>query len=140
MPEFGKTSSARLATCHPDLQRVMREVVKHFDISIVCGYRGQAAQQLAFDASKSNATFGESPHNYKPALAVDIVPWPNQYKDPEEMIYLAGQVIATARSMGVELKWGGDWDRDTHLSDNRFDDFPHFELVGWREMVADMEA
>jgi hypothetical protein len=30
--------------------------------------------------------------------------------------------------MGIELRWGGDWDQDFEVKDNRFDDFPHFEL------------
>jgi peptidoglycan L-alanyl-D-glutamate endopeptidase CwlK len=27
------------------------------------------------------------------------------------------------------LRWGGDWDMDTKVSDNDFDDLVHFELV-----------
>jgi len=30
--------------------------------------------------------------------------------------------------MGIRLRWGGDWDGDTELDDNKFDDLPHFEL------------
>ncbi len=133
MPRFGKTSEKNLSECHPDIQKVMREVIKHFDCSVICGRRGRAAQELAFAAGKSNARYGQSPHNFEPALAVDVVPYPVDWTDTERMILFAGQVIATARMLGVDLKWGGDWDRDTHLSDNRFNDFPHFELVGWRD-------
>ena len=32
------------------------------------------------------------------------------------------------RSMGVNLRWGGDWDQDFEVQDNKFDDFPHFEI------------
>jgi len=31
--------------------------------------------------------------------------------------------------MGVTLRWGGDWDRDTEVQDNSFDDLVHFEIV-----------
>jgi len=137
MPEFGKTSRARLATCHPDLQRVMNEVIKHYDCSIICGHRGRAAQQLAFETGKSKARFGESPHNFTPALAVDVVPYPIDWSDTSRMTHFAGFVLGVAEMLGIELRWGGDWDRDTHLSDNRFDDFPHFELAGWRQMVRE---
>ena len=30
---------------------------------------------------------------------------------------------------GIPLRWGGDWDVDTELKDNDFDDLPHFELL-----------
>ena len=30
--------------------------------------------------------------------------------------------------MGIDLIWGGDWDGDTDLKDNAFDDLVHFEL------------
>lgn len=134
MAEFGKSSTRKLLTAHPDLQRVFREVVKHFDCAVICGNRNAAAQNLAFTSGKSKASYGNSPHNFSPALAVDVIPYPLAWHDSERMIYFAGVVVATGRAMGIELKWGGDWNRDTHLSDNRFDDFPHFELVGWRNI------
>ena len=31
--------------------------------------------------------------------------------------------------MGIDLRWGGDWDRDTEVRDNTFDDLVHFEIV-----------
>ena len=30
---------------------------------------------------------------------------------------------------GVEIRWGGDWDSDTQVKDNKFDDLVHFELI-----------
>ena len=138
MPKFSASSTKKLLSCHPDLQRVMNKVIKHFDCTIVCGNRGKIDQELAFEAGHSNARFGESPHNFTPALAVDAVPYPIDWQDSQRMTYFAGFVMATAAGLGVELKWGGDWDRDTHLSDNRFNDLPHFELAGWRAM--DKEA
>jgi hypothetical protein len=30
----------------------------------------------------------------------------------------------------LKLRWGGDWDMDTEVKDNKFDDLVHFELVG----------
>ena len=134
MPKFSNNSMAKLLSCHPDLQLVMAEVVKHFDCTIVCGRRGKQEQEDAFKAGNSKAHFGQSPHNFFPSLAVDVVPYPVEWQETERMTYFAGFVMATALKHGVELKWGGDWDRDTHLSDNRFNDFPHFELANWRDM------
>jgi peptidoglycan LD-endopeptidase CwlK len=41
----------------------------------------------------------------------------------------AGYVLATAKAMGIDLRWGGDWNRDTEVRDNSFDDLVHFEIV-----------
>jgi len=30
--------------------------------------------------------------------------------------------------MGFKIRWGGDWDMDTHTKDNKFDDLVHFEM------------
>jgi hypothetical protein len=45
------------------------------------------------------------------------------------MTLFAGFVIGTAALMGISIRWGGDWDRDTYTKDNSFDDLVHFELI-----------
>lgn len=133
MPEFSRKSKSILMTCHPDIRAVMERIVQYFDCTILCGRRGETEQEQLFWDGKSKAHFGESPHNYGESFAVDVVPYPIDWEDRERMTFFAGQIIATARSMGIDLKWGGDWDSDTHLSDNRFDDLPHFEFSDWRQ-------
>ena len=36
--------------------------------------------------------------------------------------------LGIAKSLGLNIRWGGDWDMDFQVMDNRFDDFPHFEI------------
>jgi hypothetical protein len=31
--------------------------------------------------------------------------------------------------MGIAIRWGGDWDQDGFVADERFLDMPHFELI-----------
>jgi hypothetical protein len=112
---------------------VMNRVVQFFDCTIVCGFRDREEQEKAFADGKSKARFGESPHNY--TMAVDAVPYPIDWEDRERMSYFAGQVVATARSMGIDLIWGGDWNNDTEVKDNGFDDLPHFEILNWRDLI-----
>jgi peptidoglycan L-alanyl-D-glutamate endopeptidase CwlK len=138
MPQFNQRSRKNLNQAHPGLQKLFNEVIKHFDCSIICSYRNELAQNMAYEAKRSNAVFGESPHNFEPSLAVDVIPYPVDWKDHDRMQYFAGQVMGIAQMMGIEIKWGGDWDRDTHLSDNRFNDLPHFELANWRK-IAELE-
>ena len=131
MPSFGKTSLVRLGELDSRLQDVLQEVIKHFDFSITCGHRGQAEQDALYDAKpqRTKVRWPNSKHNPKPSLAVDIVPYPVNYTDRERFTYLAGMVMGIAKVKGIGLRWGGDWDKDTELNDNDFDDLPHFELT-----------
>jgi hypothetical protein len=45
--------------------------------------------------------------------------------------YMAGRVQTLAESMGITIRWGGDWDSDKDFFDQTFDDLVHFELVGY---------
>ena len=132
MPSFGKTSQARLDTCHPDLQRLMKAVVEKYDISIICGYRSQEEQEQAFLAGRSKARFGESKHNSWPSRAVDVVPYPfsaEDWKDTHWFAHMAGYIKAVADQLGIRIRWGGDWNQDNRLSNEGFWDLPHFELM-----------
>ena len=71
----------------------------------------------------------QGPDGNKPSLAVDVMPHPINWKDTERCVYFAGYVMATARRMGIAVRWGGDWDQDFEVADEKFRDFPHFELV-----------
>ncbi len=128
MPSFSAKSQAKLATCHPDLQRVFNEVVKHFDCTIVEGHRGKEDQDRYYAQGKSKVKYPNGKHNKEPSLAVDVIPYPVDWNARERFCYFAGFVKGVAKMMGVNIRWGGDWDSDTELADNQFDDLPHFEL------------
>ena len=103
-------------------------MVGHFDCSILIGHRGEEAQNKAFDEGKSKVRYPKGKHNSKPSTAVDVAPYPIDWEDRERFIYFAGLVKGIALEMGISLRWGGDWNNDTQLSDNKFDDLVHFEL------------
>ena len=128
MPKFGKTSKRRLKTCEKDLQDLFSEVVKYFDCSVLVGYRGRNEQDNAYESGHSKVKWPNGKHNKKPSVAVDVAPYPIDWKDRERFIYFGGFVKGCAFRMGIPLRWGGDWDNDTQLSDNNFDDLVHFEL------------
>ena len=125
---FGKSSKRRLATCHPDLQKVFNEVIKHVDCSVLEGHRDERKQNQYFSEGKSKVKYPMGRHNTNPSRAVDVTPYPVNWKDRERQTLFAGFVLGIAKSMGINLRWGGDWDQDFQVNDNRFDDFPHFEL------------
>ena len=129
MPKFGRTSRKRLITCKEDLQTLFNEVVKHFDCSVLGGYRGRNEQDTAYESGHSKVKWPNGKHNSNPSLAVDVAPYPIDWDDRERFIYFGGFVKGCAYQLGLPLRWGGDWDNDSQLSDNKFDDLVHFELV-----------
>ena len=121
MPGFGKRSRLKLDTCHPDLQEILREAIRIYDFSILCGSRNEEEQNELFDTGRSKVKYPHSKHNSDPSRAVDIAPYPIDWNDKERFHELAGIIKAVAYDKGVELKWGGDF--------KNFFDGPHFELI-----------
>jgi peptidoglycan L-alanyl-D-glutamate endopeptidase CwlK len=78
---------------------------------------------------KTKLTFPKGRHNSSPSNAVDVVPYPVDWGDRERFHLFAGFVIGIAKSMNINLRWGGDWNMNWEVDDNKFDDFPHFEIT-----------
>ena len=129
MPYFGKRSKKNLTTCDDRLQRIFNEVIKHVDCSVIEGHRSEDRQNKLFKEGKTKVKFPNGRHNANPSLAADVVPYPIDWEDRERMTLFAGFVKGIAKGMyNIDLRWGGDWDNDWEVKDNRFDDFPHFEI------------
>jgi len=127
--EFSKASKERLATCDPRLQQVFNEVIKFFDCKILEGHRGKAAQHKAYMDGDSKVDWPDGKHNSIPSKAVDAMPYPIDWNDWKRICYFAGFVVGIAAHLGIMIRWGRDWDRDTDLNDQTFNDGPHYELV-----------
>ena len=128
MPHFGRKSKERLNTSDSNLQKVFNEVIKHVDCSVLEGHREKDRQNKLYEEGKTKVKYPNGRHNRQPSSAVDVTPYPIDWKDRERQTLFAGFVIGVASQMGINLRWGGDWDQDFQVVDNRFDDFPHFEL------------
>lgn len=109
MYKFSEKSKEQLNTCHPLLQEICNEAIKEYDFSVLCGFRGAKAQDEAYFSGKSNARWGESAHNKKPSLAVDLAPYPIDWKDKDRFIYLARVMKDIASKKNIQLIWGGDF-------------------------------
>lgn len=120
MPSFGTRSKRRLSGCDEKLQRILNEVIKESDFSVLCGHRGEAAQNKAYYSGHSGLKYPRSKHNGYPSRAVDIAPWPIDWNDLNRFIALSELVKKEADKQDVEITWGGDW--------RRLVDMPHFEL------------
>ena len=128
MPAFGKRSRGNLAQAHHDLQRLFNEVIKTYDCSVICGHRDSVDQDAAFHAGFSKVEFPNSKHNQQPSLAVDVMPWPIDWKDEKRLYNFVGYVMRVARELGIDVRSGADWDGDFDFKDQNFHDAPHWEL------------
>ena len=135
MPRFGQRSQIQLDSSHPDIQRICNVVIKIFDFSAICGHRGKESQQIAFKSKKSKLQFPDSKHNKKPSMALDVAPYPINWNKKSEFIYLAGhmkmaaQILYDKGEITHVLRSGNDWDNDNDLSDQKFMDIGHLELI-----------
>jgi peptidoglycan L-alanyl-D-glutamate endopeptidase CwlK len=128
MPSFSQSSKNKLATCSEPLQRLFNEVVKHYDCVVIEGYRGQEAQHKAFVEGRSKLDWPKGKHNQTPSMAVDVMPFPLNWKDEKQLHHFIGFVQATAIQMGINITSGHDWDDDFNLEEHSFQDGPHWEL------------
>lgn len=132
MPKLGTESERHLRTCDERLQRVIRAVVEDFDVRVLEGHRGEAAQNKAVADGASKLAWPKGKHNAYPSRAVDVVPHPLDWKKLNRFYLMAGLVMATAKSMGIKLRWGGAWDQsltDAGSHPPKFLDLPHFEIL-----------
>lgn len=131
MYKFGQRSLDNLNTCHPLIQEILHEAIKITDFSVIKGYRGEEEQNKAFADGASKLKYPNSKHNTKPSLAVDIAPFPIDWNDIERFAYLAGIIRGIAHEKGIRIRQGCDWGMDGNIRspDQRFYDWPHFELV-----------
>lgn len=135
MPAYSVRSRERLSTCHKDLRMIFNAVIPHFDNSILCGHRNEKEQTEAFYSGRSKVQWPNGKHNRVPSMATDAAPYPIDWGDRERITLFAGYVLGVAAMLHAEgmvthrLRWGGDWDADTEVADNSFDDLVHFELV-----------
>jgi peptidoglycan L-alanyl-D-glutamate endopeptidase CwlK len=155
MTHYSTRSLTRLHTCHGELQKLLLEVDKHWPNTILEGKR-TIEQQRENVAKKVSKTM-DSRHLDDPSNAVDAAPdplsWPKMHEQLAELLghlsaqgrremkehildyakqlarwyYFAGFVLGTAQQMGIDIRWGGDWDGDRDIHENTFDDLPHYE-------------
>lgn len=129
MPAFSDKSKRRLQTCDTRLRLIFEEVVQEFDCTILEGHRGRERQNQMVAEGKSKVRWPKGMHNTVPSRAVDVAPYPIDWKDRDRFMYFAGYVKGIAQKHGVTLRWGGDWNGDWHVADNSFDDLVHFEIT-----------
>lgn len=124
---LGEASTDKLKDAHPDLQRFIERVAFGVDqgqcpgvrdITVLCTYRGKKEQDEAFKKGWSKLEWPKSKHNKKPTLAVDIAPFPVDWRAVGLPAFrqLRKYAVAVAAMMGIKIRII-DWD------------WPHYELA-----------
>ena len=147
---YGADSLENIATCHQSLRQVAHVamgVAETLGLDLTCseGQRGKEKQEEYFEAGTSEVHFPDSLHNKEPSEAIHIqmhpVLWPQKEDSERQKIKKTGRfymvasiMLMAAAQIGVDLGWGGDWDRDGDIMDNDFDDLSHFFLIKKREV------
>lgn len=129
---WGARSLSRLSECDGLLQELFHRVIKRgdlpFDLTILCGHRGELEQEIAFKSGASKLRWPKSKHNAMPSLAVDVAPLKEGKVSWDWGLYneLAPIIKSEWKKMedegltgGQALVWGGDWE---------FKDGPHLQL------------
>ena len=128
--KFSERSASRLATCDKRLQDLFNAVIADgHDCTVIEGHRGQEAQDEAFRTGRSRKKWPTGKHNSLPSQAVDVMPFPIDWSDRARLEAFADVVRTKAESMGIKVRWGGDWNQNGLSSDERFFDGPHWELL-----------
>lgn len=129
MNNFSTISLERLYQCHKNLQIVFLKTIKVVDCSILCGYRSAVEQERLFEKGKTKLHYPYSKHNIYPSNAIDVAPYPINWKQINRFYYFAGTVKMIGLGEGIRIRWGGDWDGDLAFNDQNFNDLVHFELI-----------
>lgn len=143
--QWNERSKEQLSTLHGDLRLVMDDALRLSDVpfQLVQGARTIDQQREYFAAGKSKVNpdaytstaelFAAAKHvvgdGVPLARAVDIIiDVSERGYDIKHLAYVAGVVLACGRIRGVRMRWGGNFDRDAELLEQKFIDGPHFEL------------
>ncbi len=137
MPAFTSHRSLRvLSELSPNLVAVNNKAIQHIDYSLIDGARTTSQQQVIFadGRSKLDGINQRSKHQIYPgkpkATAFDFIPAPfTTWDDRPLFTGYAFFFLGIGFEMGIELRWGGDWDQDFRWKDQTWNDFPHLEEV-----------
>ena len=129
MATLSPRSLEKLSLVDIRLQEIVMKAIEVMDFSVIEGHRDYVKQEKMFADGHSHLRWPDSKHNQLPSKAVDLAPYPIDWADTERFVLLAGVMFTLASQRGIELRWGGDWDRDGRMSDESFRDYVHFEIV-----------
>jgi len=82
-----------------------------------------------FHKGLSKLEWPNSKHNSLPSRAIDVAPYPIDWKDIARFTQLIGAYKGVALMLGYRIRCGCDWDQDGDIRDQTFMDYPHIEIL-----------
>tara|TARA_B100000700_G_scaffold43757_2_gene45214 strand:- start:1310 stop:1726 length:417 start_codon:yes stop_codon:yes gene_type:complete len=128
-------SLSNLKQCHPQLCIVVTRAIQISQVDFIVGAGIRSIEEQRENVRKGVSKTMDSKHLPQEdgmSHAVDLWPWMNgeiPWDEFSAFRRVADAMLQAARELDVDLRWGGDWDRDGDSSDHQFLDGPHFELV-----------
>tara|TARA_R100000329_G_scaffold83154_1_gene70627 strand:+ start:1967 stop:2344 length:378 start_codon:yes stop_codon:yes gene_type:complete len=124
MYKFGKRSRERLRGVDARLINVLNELIKMMDVTVIEGLRSAERQKELLAKGATKVKYSK----HMEGKAVDIAPYPIDWEDRDRFYYMGGMVRGIGKQLGIDIRFGGDWDSDGETKDNNFDDLVHIEL------------
>ena len=124
MYKFGRRSRERLKGVDSKLINVLNELIKMMDVTIIEGLRSAERQKELLAKGATKVKYSK----HMEGKAVDLAPYPIDWKDRDRFYYMGGMIRGIAKQMGIEIRFGGDWDSDGETKDNNFEDLVHIEI------------
>lgn len=137
-------SSRKAEDLHPKLQEVWEAVIIEWAKLypndpipfLTCTHRDNEEQSELYAQGRTtgklgkivtNAKAGQSPHNFKPALAFDVAfkKKDNSLDWDNKLFTRLNQLIQ--KHFPLTIKWGGTFS---------FKDLPHWELLNWQSLIT----
>jgi len=126
MYKFGKRSRDRLRGVDVRIINILNELIKIMDVTVIEGLRSADRQKELLAKGATKVKYSK----HMDGKAVDIAPYPIDWKDRDRFHYMGGMIRGIAKQLNVPIRWGGDWDSDGEVKDNGFDDLVHIEIKG----------
>ena len=135
MSKFGVKSEQRLLDANLVFQLLCRRVLERsvIDFGITRSYSTPEEQYKLFlsGVSKLDGYENKSNHNFNPSNAIDFVAYvgTNITWESKYYYYIAGLFESCAKEIGVEIRWGGNFDMDNDIGEQSFNDLCHIEII-----------
>lgn len=134
MFKLSKRSLDTAKDCNPKIIDLIKLAITRtpidFGVAWMGGKRTAEEQNQLFKAGNSERDGYVKISKHQSGDAIDLIVFVgNKVVDNKEMLcVVAGVMFTCAAELGIDLRWGLDWNRNGDIRDNKFNDQYHFEL------------
>lgn len=102
-----------------------------FGVAWMGGKRTPEEQNQLFkeDYSQCDGYEKISKHQSGDAIDLNVFVGSKMIDNKEMLCVVAGVMFACASELNIKIRWGGNWDSDGDIRDNKFNDLFHYEII-----------